>query len=210
MSDPAVVAGAVAVSAADTSIALGASVGSGTVDVAGASGTGVDTPMGTALCGAVDSLGVKIGELIDNFDLGKALWGTLSCSYAGLTACVGITLVVGVALLGSSIPILFLTCSKVLNNRLLAPRAPTPFASKVVSSRTTISSQVRPSKHCVYLWRRSPLNHAGISLSISGSKSSSRGEAMKVALSNPPVFNAALLRALGGGRKLLLRRALAG
>ena len=196
--------------AADISMALGASVGSGTVDVADASGTGVGTIAGTALSGTVYSLGVKIGELIDNFDLGKALWGTLSCSYTDLAAGVGITLVVGVALLGSSKPILFLTCSKVLNNRLLAPRAATPFASKVASSRTTISSQARPSKHCVYLWRRSPLNHPGISLSISGSKSSSRGEAMKVALSNPLLFNAALLRALGGGRKLLLRRALAG
>ena len=182
--------------ASDISMALGASVGA---DVAGASGSEAGAIMATAL----DSLGLKTGELIDNFDLIKALWGALSSS---LTAGVGITLVVGVALLGSSKPILFLTCSKVLNNRLLAPRAATPFASKVASSRTTISSQVRPSKHCVYLWSRSPLNHVGISLSISGSKSSSRGEAMKVALSNPLLFNAAL----GSGRKPLLRRALAG
>ena len=52
-----------------------------------------------------------MGEWMDNLDGGKALWGTLSCSDAGLitTAGVDITVVVGVALLGSSIPILFLT-----------------------------------------------------------------------------------------------------
>jgi hypothetical protein len=46
---------------------LGASVGA---DTTGASGTGVGT-IGTALFGAL--AGLKIGELIDNFDLGKAL-----------------------------------------------------------------------------------------------------------------------------------------
>lgn len=54
--------------AADTSTALGASVGSGTV--AGTSETGGETVKGIALCGAENSLGVKIGELIDNLDLG--------------------------------------------------------------------------------------------------------------------------------------------
>lgn len=73
MSDSAVAAGAVDVGTADISMAFGASVGSGTADVAGASGAGVGTIAGTALCGTVYSLGVKIGELIDNFDLRKAL-----------------------------------------------------------------------------------------------------------------------------------------
>lgn len=99
--------GAVVVSAADTSMALEASLGP-----AAFSGTRVETMAGAALYGTLDSQpGVKIGELIDSFDFGRALWGTLSSSDAGLTATadVGITVVVGVALLGSSKPILFLT-----------------------------------------------------------------------------------------------------
>lgn len=57
--------GAVVVSAADTSMALEASVGPGAF-----SGTRVGTMAGAALYGALDSrLGVKIGELIDSFDV---------------------------------------------------------------------------------------------------------------------------------------------
>lgn len=103
-------------------------------------------------------------------------------------------LVVGVALLGLSIPILFRTCSNVLSSRLLAPSAAIPLASRVASSRTTISCQVNPSKLDVYLCNLKLLNQAGMSFNISGSKSSSRGVARLDALSNPLLFNPALCK----------------
>lgn len=101
-------------------------------------------------------------------------------------------------------PILILTISNVLNNRLRAPRVTTPFASKAASSSETISCQVNPSKQLVYLCRRNVLSQAGMSLSISGSKSSSRGVAalpvllalLRPLLFNPLLFSPLLLRPL--------------
>ena len=96
-------------------------------------------------------------------------------------------------------PILILTISNVRSNRLRAPRVTTPFASRAASSSETISCQVKPSKQLVYLCRRNVLSHAGMSLSISGSKSSSRGVAalpVLMALVGPALFNPLLFNPL--------------
>jgi len=101
-------------------------------------------------------------------------------------------LVVGVALLGLSIPITFRTCSNIRSNRLRAPKAAIPLSSRAESSRLTSSCHGNPSKHAVYLCNLRDLNQAGMSSNISGVKSSIRGDAVLFGVSTPLLLSPAL------------------